>query len=232
SKLNALGSVLSAKGRNPERLGDFSLKAEFSESADSMSVTNLRLLREQTELASGSGEVHGLSGTQSVLTVNLNAGVTLDVATVRSHLGYLWGVPGNVLTVFDRIRTGSLLITNATLAAPLDKFEANPAGVLRDNIDISAILKEVSFALPDDLKLPPVDHLNTQLRFVHNTMSATQGSATVDQSVISDVAMRLDFAKRFDSLEYQLFFKGDASLGQLYPAISHAMESHKVEVGK
>ncbi|MGO9607371.1 MAG: AsmA-like C-terminal domain-containing protein [Candidatus Binataceae bacterium] len=231
-KLNVLDSTLSAKGLNPERLGDFSVKAEFSESADSMSVTNLKLIREQTVLASGSGDVHGLSVDKPVLTANLNAGVPLDVATLRSHLGYLKGVPGNVIAVVNQIKTGSLLISNASLAAPLDKFEADPVVVLRDNIDISAILKEVSFALPDDLKLPPVDHLNAQLRFARNTMSATQGSATVDQSAISDVAMRLDFAKRFDSIAYQLVFKGDASLGQLYPAITHAMETYKVAVGK
>jgi hypothetical protein len=119
-----------------------------------------------------------------------------------------------------------------SLATTPEKLQQSPATAIQDGIDITALLEDISFPLPEALKLPPVQNLNTQLRFAHNTMAATQGSATLGQSSFSDVSARVDFAKKFDALEYQLSLNFDASLRQLYPALVQAMDRFKIEAGK
>ncbi len=230
--LGAVGLQLSAKGSDAaENLGGYSLKLNFSESAEALKIDDLRLMHDQTVLASGNAALTGLEQ-KPVLNVRMSAGVPLDVEEVRSHIRYFRNVPDSVLSALSRIQSGKLLLTNVSLATTPEKLQAHPADAIRDGIDISAVLTDVGFSLPEDLKLPNVENLAAQLRFAHNTMSATQGSAVLDQSALTGVSARLDFARKFDALAYQLSFKCDASLGQLYPAFEAAMRRLNVAAAR
>jgi hypothetical protein len=231
--IGIVGLMLSAKDSDvTERLGDYSLQANFSEAPDAMKLKQLRVLRAQTMLASGDAALTGLSGSKQVVTVHLRAGVPLEVGTVRSHLRYFHNVPDSVRDALSRTPTGQVLFSNVTLATTPEKLMNHTDAAIRDGIDLSASLSNLSFSLPEDLKLPMVSQVRAQLRYAHNTMSATQGSAIIDQSSLSDVKARVDFAKKFDAIEYLLSFNCDANLGQLRPAIMNALERFKVEARK
>jgi hypothetical protein len=231
--LGVVGLVVGAKGSGaPESLGDFSLDASFSETAEAMKIERFSLLYEQRVLASGDAALTGLSNQKPVLTVHMRAGAPLEVATIRSHLRYFRNVPESVVTALGHIQSGRLLFNEVVLATTPEKLMSHPDAAIRDGIDISAALKDVSISLPDDFRLPMVRGVNAQIRYAHNTMSATRGSAALDDSLLSDVSARVDFARKFDAVAYELSLKGEASLAQLYPAISRAMKRLRVEAGR
>lgn len=230
ANVSAVGLTLSSNGPGAsEGLGDYAFNVKFSETADAMRVDHFDLSHQQAQLASGGAELSGLTGHKPVLRIQASAGVPVDIATVRSHLRFFRYVPQGVIDAVGQIRSGRVLLSNVSLATTPELFLNHPEVAVRESIDISAVLQGAGFALPADLKLPAVDNLNAQLRYAHNTMAATQGSATLDQSSLSDVSARFDFSKSFESLGYELSFNCDAALGQLYPAIMHALEVLKVE---
>ncbi len=230
ASLGLAGVLLKEAGSSAsEKLGDYILGVKYSETAQSVKLERLRVLHDLTALASGDAELSGLADQKPVLTVHMSASVPLKVETIRSQLRFFRGVPANVTDALKQVRSGRLLLSNVSLATTPEKLAEAPDAAIRDGIDISAVLEDVSFPLPQDLKLPAVQELSAQLRYAHNTMSATQGSATLDQSSFSEVSARLDFAKKFDALAYQLSFNFDASLAQLYPALMQALERLKVE---
>ncbi len=231
--VGVIGLLLSSRDSGvPENLGGYSLSVNFSETADAVKIDSLRLLHEQTVLAKGNASLTGLTGQKQVLAVEMSAGVPLDVATVKSHLRYFRNVPDSVVEALNQTQSGRLLLTSVALATTPQKLMDHPGAAVREGIDVSATLNDVSFNLPEDLKLPGVQKLSAQLRYAHNTMSATQGSAVLDQSSLSEVSARFDFAKKFDALAYQLSLKCDASLGQLFPALRRGMERLKVAAAK
>jgi hypothetical protein len=231
--LSLAGVLLKAEDSSAtEKLGDYSLQVKYSESAQSINLERLRVVQNQVALASGDAELSGLADQKPVLTVHLSASAPLKIETIRSQLRFFRAVPANVTDALKQVRSGRLMLSNVSLATTPEKLLEAPDAAIRDGIDISAVLEDVSFPLPQDLKLPAVQKLSAQLRYAHNTMSATRGSATLDQSSFSDVSARLDFAKKFDVLAYQLSFNLDASLAQLYPALMQALERLKVEARK
>jgi len=233
ASVGVVGLQLSAKDSSPpENLGDFTFEAKFSESPDTMQVEKFKLVHEQTVLANGDAALTGLAEQKPVVTAHVTSGVPLDVATIRSHLRFFRNVPGPVVDAVNRVQSGRLRFSSIALATTPEKLEHTPDAAIRDGIDITAILENLRFSLPQDLKLPDVQNLSAQLRYAHNTMSATQGSATLDQSSFSEVQSRFDFAKNFDALAYQLSFNFDASLAQLYPALMSAMARYKVDAAK
>ena len=233
ASIGVVGLQLSAKdSAPPENLGDFTFEANFSESSDGMQVEKFKLMHEQTVMATGDAALTGLASQKPLVTAHVTSGVPLDVATIRSHLRFLSKVPAPVIDAINQIRSGQLRFSSVTLATTPDKLEETPDLAIRDGIDVTAVLENLSFPLPDDFKLPPVQNLGAQLRYAHNTMSATQGSATLDQSSLSEVESRVDFAKNFDALSYQISFNFDASLAQLYPALMTAMDRFKIDAGK
>lgn len=233
ASLGLAGLLLKATDSSAaEQLGDYTLQVKYSESTQSIKVERLKLLQAQTALASGDAELSGLADQKPVLTVHVSASVPLKVETVRSQLRFFRGVPANLTDALQQVRSGRLLLSNLSLATTPEKLLEAPDAAIRDGIDISALLEDLSFPLPADLKLPAVQKLTAQLHYAHNTMSATQGSATLDQSSFSEVSARLDFAKKFDALAYQLSFNFDASLAQLYPALMQALERLKVDARK
>ncbi|HKF30331.1 MAG TPA: AsmA-like C-terminal domain-containing protein [Candidatus Binataceae bacterium] len=215
-----------------EQLGDYTLQVKYSESVQSIELGRVRLVHDQVALASGDAELSGIADQKPVLTVHLGASVPLKIETIRSQLRFFREVPANVTNALNQVRSGRLLLSSVSLATTPEKLLEAPDVAIRDGIDISAVLEDVSFPLPQDLKLPAVQKLSAQLRYAHNTMSATQGSAILDQSSFSEVSARLDFAKKFDALAYQLSFNFDANLAQLYPAVMEALERLKVEARK
>jgi hypothetical protein len=215
-----------------EKLGDYTLQVKYSESAESIKLVRLRVVHNQVALASGDAELSGLADPKPVLTVHLGVSAPLEIETLRAQLRFFRGVPANVTDALNRVRSGRLLLSSVSLATTPQKLLEAPDAAIRDGIDISAALEDLSFPLPEDLKLPAIQKLTAQLRYAHNTMSATKGSATLDQSSFSDVSARLDFAKKFDALAYQLSFNFDASLAQLYPALMQALERLRVQARK
>src|SRR5215469_11458721 len=232
ANLSVAGLVIKADDSSGEELGNYNFQAKYSESAESVKLERLKVLHDQATLATGHAELTGLEDHKPALTVQVNASVPLRVETIRSQLRFFREVPASVTNALRLVRSGRLLVSNASLATTPEELLEAPATAIRDGIDISAVLQDASFPLPGDLKLPPVQNLTAQLRYARNTMSATQGSATLDQSRFSAVSARLDFAKRFDALAYQLSFNVNASLAQLYPALMQELERLKVEARK
>ena len=233
ASIGIVGLQLSGKNSSPpETLGDFTFEANFSETPDAMQVEKFKLVHEQTLMATGDAALTGLASQKPLVTAHMTTGVPLDIATIRSHLRFLSKVPAPVTDAINQVRSGRLRFSSVTLTTTPDKLEDTPDLAIRDGIDVTAVLENVSFPLPEDLKLPAVQNLNAQLRYAHNTMSATQGSATLDRSSLSEVASRVDFAKNFEALSYQLSFNFDASLAQLYPALMSAMARYKVDAAK
>jgi AsmA-like C-terminal region len=231
--LALVGMLLKAEDSSAtEKLGDYTFQVKYSESAQSIKIVRLRVLHDQVALASGDAELSGLADQKPVLTVHLGSSVPLKIETIRSQLRFFRDVPADVTDALKQVRSGRLLVSTVSLATTPQKLLEAPDAAIRDGIDISAVLEDLSFPLPEDLKLPVVQKLTAQLRYAHNTMSATRGSATLDQSSFSEVSARLDFAKKFDALAYQLSFNLDANLAQLYPAVMQALERLKVEARK
>ena len=233
ASIGVVGLELSTRDSSPpENLGDFMFEAKFAESPDAMQLERFKLVHEQTVLATGDAALTGLAIDKPVVTAHVTSNVPLDVATIRSHLRFFRNVPKPVISAVDQIQSGRLRFSSVALATTPDKLTQTPDAAIRDGIDVTVVLENLAFPLPADLKLPAVQNLNAQLRYAHNTMSATQGSATLDQSTLSEVQARLDFAKNFAALAYDVSLNCDASLAQLYPALMSAMERFKVEWGK
>src|SRR5437879_10669853 len=101
-------------------------------------------------------------------------------------------LPEQVTKFKDYLKSGAVTIDTAAIQAPTTKLRAVSLESLLDDIAISAKVSEIDFEPPESTRLPPVDDLTVQLKYTRRVLTASQGSAKLGTSKVSDINGELD----------------------------------------
>ncbi|HUY26347.1 MAG TPA: AsmA-like C-terminal domain-containing protein [Candidatus Binataceae bacterium] len=211
-----------------DRLGGYSASFEFVASPGVSTLSRLVINHGGAEILSGDGQVQDPFGGNPQVTIHLS-GVSVDAAAVRAQLDRIREVPRSVSAALSQVSAARMSLGSAAFTTTVAKFRTNPLAAIREGLEFSAALSNAAFPLPGDWRLPPVSNLGVALHYQGGVMTATQGSATLGRSQLSDIAVRLELAGGLNRIPYRLAFKADADVAELFPAGMRAMQALKIE---
>ncbi|MGH7778260.1 MAG: AsmA-like C-terminal domain-containing protein [Candidatus Binataceae bacterium] len=215
----------------PDKLGAYSASINFAASAESSLLQKVAVNHGGKEILSGDVEVAGPFGKEPRITIHMG-GVSVDAAALRAQLRRFREVPRSLSAALDQVTAAQASLVTAEFTTTISKFRKSPLDAIREGLQFSATLSKAAFPSPPDLRLPPVSNLNVALRYAAGILTANQGSATLGRSKLSEIAVRLDLSSGLTRIPYQIAFKADADMAELYPAEMRAMEVLKVEARK
>jgi AsmA-like C-terminal region len=206
-----------------EELGDYSLRAVIDASPIRLSIPEMTLRHGGAEVIEGRSEIDDPYGGKPNLAVHLR-NFSVDAATLKSRLKAIRAVPGPVLDVLGRVKTGRLKFVTADFSGPIAHLLKEPLAALRKELRFSANLTDASFSVPQELQLPDVSGLSAAFRYSNNVLAAAQGSAGLGGSTLQNIAMRVDLTRAPDTIPYGFTLNADCDLPGLFPALMHAMD--------
>lgn len=215
----------------PDPLGAYSISMKFSASAESSILHRVVVNHAGKKLFSGDAEVTDPFGKDPKFRIHVG-GIAVDAVAVRAQLRRIREVPRSVSAALDQVSAANLSLDDAEFTSTVAKFRLNPLDSIREGLQFSAVFSRAAFPLPADLRLPPISDLVVALNYSGGILNASQGSATLGRSQLSDIAVRLDLAGGLSRIPYRLAFKADADVAELYAAEMRAMEALKFEARK
>ncbi|MGC1677454.1 MAG: AsmA-like C-terminal domain-containing protein [Candidatus Binataceae bacterium] len=231
-ELSVKGLTLSGKDLSgPDPLGGYSTSIKFSASAESSILHRVVVNHAGKTILSGDAEVTDPFGKDPKLRIHVG-GIAVDAVAVRSQLKRIREVPRSVSAALDQVSAANLSLAAAEFTTTVSRFRSSPLDAIREGLQFSAMLSRAAFPLPADLRLPPVSNLAVALNYSGGVLNASQGSATLGRSQLSDIVVRLDLAGGLGRIPYRLAFKADADVAELYAAEMRAMEALKFEARK
>lgn len=230
--LSFKGLTLTGKDlTGPDPLGGYSVSISFSASAESSILQRVAVNHAGKELLSGDAEVTDPFGKDPKVRIHVG-GIAVDAVAVRAQLKRIREVPRSVSAALDQLSAANLSLASADFTTSVAKFRSSPLDSIREGLQFSAVLSRAAFPLPADLRLPPVSNLVVALNYSGGVLNASQGSATLGRSQLSEIAVRLGLAGGLSRIPYRLAFKADADVAELYAAEMRAMEALKFEARK
>ncbi|MHB8384048.1 MAG: hypothetical protein ACYDC3_17100 [Candidatus Binataceae bacterium] len=215
----------------PDPLGAYSVSTDFIVSAGSSILHHVMVHHAGKEILAGGTEVTDPFGKDPRVTIRV-AGVAADAAAVRAQLKRIREVPRSVSLALDQVSAAKLSLAEAEFTTTVAKFRSRPIDSIREGLRFSALLSRGAFPLPPDLRLPPVSDLDVALNYSGGILNASQGSAKLGRSQLSEIAVRLDLSAGLIRIPYRIKFKCDADAAELYPAEMRAMQALKFEARK
>ena len=145
-------------------------------------------------------------------------GMTIDAAQSQKVLSSLRDLPGWIAAYAARLKSGEFRINQIALDSTFDELKlATPR--LAKQLKLDATLEGVSFVLPPDLQLPPVERLEATILIRQSALTVSQGSATMGNSHLASFDARVDFSRGLENASYKTKLSGDLDLGPLYPRL-------------
>ncbi|MFZ1887841.1 MAG: AsmA-like C-terminal domain-containing protein [Candidatus Binataceae bacterium] len=225
---------LTLSGRDltgPDPLGGYSVSLNFSASAESSILHRVVVNHAGKELFSGDAEVTDPFGKDPKVRIHVG-GIAVDAVAVRAQLRHIREVPRSLSAALDQVSAANLSLAAAEFTTTVAKFRSKPLDSIREGLQFSAVLSRAAFPLPSDLRLPPISNLAVALNYSGGVLNASEGSATLGRSQLSDIAVRLDLAGGLSRIPYRLAIKANADMADLYAAEMRAMEALKFEARK
>ena len=175
-------------------------------------------------LASASGAISEPFGGNPGITAHLSD-VAIDVAALKPRVEQIRDRPAYVTTILGYLSSGRLLLSDATATTTFTALQVDFIEALRRDLAFDASIRNGAFSLPEDWKIPTARELSTQLHYSKATLTATQGTASVGSSTLSDISARADFSHGFNRVPYDFSFRSDADTGELFRAAQTLADS-------
>lgn len=212
----------------PLDLGDYSLEARFTTSPDRVALTAATIRHGGEPIATAQGHISQPYAPNPQLGFNIG-GIRIDWSDILRRIGALKQLPREVEILTQHLRSGRIDVERASVEFPLDVLRTlTPAAILRQ-LSISATVNEVSFTPPAQTRLPQIAGVNFQLIYSKGMLSASQGSARMGNSRVSELVAQADLRDNLATVPYKLSFKADADMGELWPATVDLLEELKVQ---
>ncbi|MFZ0887793.1 MAG: AsmA-like C-terminal domain-containing protein, partial [Candidatus Binataceae bacterium] len=207
------------KGRAPIASGDYFFGGAFAASSSRLDLTDATLRRDKTLVIAG--EAHVERPYEPNPAVNLMVGgLETDVARLRTQLNALpFELPGWLTAAARHAQAGRLVLDELALDSTSDELTAFDRRLLPD-LTVDARASALTITPAPELKLPDVDGLSAQLHYAKGLLAASQVSARMGNSTLSDLTARVDFSNGLEDAPYRLKGDGDIDVGELYPAAS------------
>jgi len=219
---------------NPITLGDFSIATAFTTSAGQIEFANASVKSGGQTIAEGKASVDRPYQANPALNVSVGEMQFLWRDLVE-HLRKLRGLPSDVRSFVDNMRSGKLEIDTVSLRTSLDSLKSIDFATLAQKIVVSAHLGEIAFNPPTESQLPAVQGLGADLTYAGGKLNLTQGSARLGKSLISDVHASFDAGKNFDTIRYDGAAAAQLDAAELQPALLNAIakagipDGHRLE---
>jgi hypothetical protein len=212
---------------SPLVLGDSTLDARFSTSADRVTISNARLMHEGQSVAACEVSIEKPFKPNSNVAVGLG-GVTFDWKDMLGRIRSLKKVPAQLEAAMRQMKSGQIQLEKISLDSSLAGLENLTLASILKQLSVTAALTNLSFAAPPETQLPDVSGAGVQILFAKQILSAIQGSAKIGKSELHDISARIDLSKRLDEVPYQLSVKAELDLAELRPALVKLLDSFNV----
>ena len=194
--------------------GDLNFDATLNYSPDRLALQKIELWRGRQIILAGDGSIEKPYNPNPTLALSLG-GVTLNASQLQEAISSLRQPPGWLPKYAAQLRSGEIRVNQVALDSTLDDLKsASPLLAKRLNVD--ATLEGVSFSLPSDLQLPPVERLEATLLMRQNVLTIGQASAVMGNSHLTRLDARIDFSRSLVNPSYTTDIDGDIDLGSLY----------------
>jgi len=193
---------------------DLTFDTVLDSSPERLALRKIELWQGRQIVLAGDGYLAQPYSPNPTLALRLG-GITLNASQLRKALSSLREPPRWMATYAARLRSGELRVNQVALDSTLDELKAaSPRLAKRLNLD--ATLEALSFALPPDLQLPPVEKLDATMLMRQSVLTISQGSAILGNSHLTGFDARVDFSRGLENPSYSTKLSGDLDLGSLY----------------
>lgn len=220
-------TLVSDRLAKPLDLGAYSLHTTFEIEESKYAFTRIVLRHVNAPVLSGNTELLVPPSKRMELGIHLGE-IRLDTAAIKKSLLAVRHLPADVADVLNRLRPGRVTVSGATLSASLDQIRTAPFETIRKALVVSGTIENVGFALPVEMKLPPIENLSAQLSYTKGLLTIAQGTAKFGNSAVHDLVASADVAKGVEGAAYKTSLNIDADLDELYPAIARALDLYKL----
>ncbi|MGH7863448.1 MAG: AsmA-like C-terminal domain-containing protein [Candidatus Binataceae bacterium] len=207
-------------------LGDFTLKASFNASARKYQLADLTLADSAHQVFGGQFTIDEPYSANPNVAITVS-GLEIDLAKAKQRIVAARDVPRDVKDALGALESGTITIENAALKGTLKEMRAAEPDLVRRALVLNATLRDVAMQPPAQTKLPRVERLSAHIAFANGALALTQGGARVGDSTLEALRVKASFAAADDGIIYDVTARGDALLGDLYPAIEHELATRK-----
>jgi len=193
---------------------DLTLDTVMNLSPERLTLQKIELWQGRQILLAGDGSFAQPYTPNPTLALHLG-GVSLDASQIQNALAALRDVPRWVLPYAARLKSGQIRVNQIAFDATLNDLKSGSPRLAR-HLGLDATLQAVSFDLPPELKLPPVQNLQATVLMRQSVLTINQGSGVLGNSHLTGFDARVDLSRGFDNLSYRTKLSGDLDLGPLY----------------
>lgn len=211
----------------PIELGGYSLHSGLNMTDGSYALPQIVLRRVNTPLLSGDTVLTGPNGGNPELGIHLHP-FHFDAAAIKQKLLSVRNLPADVEDMIKRIKPGKVTVGGATLSAALQQISTAPIDTIRKNLVITGTIQDAGFAIPHEMKLPPVEDLSAQLRYEKGMLTVSQGSAKSGKSAVHDLTASANLSGGINGADYRTSASIEADLEELHPAIARFFDLYQV----
>jgi len=204
-------------------LGDYSFHAGLALSAQRFELKDIALGQVQgPPMLTGQCRLEGPYGPDPQISVALD-GLQADVAPLKRFIkSGVVALPAWTLALADRVSAGRILIASLTLDSSLAELLKSPGPCLRTRGSIDATVDRAAISIAPETRLLPLHDIAAKVSYRRGVLTIGQGQMRAGNSRLSDFSIDADLAKDVLNAPYNLNARGDADLGELYPAIAQA----------
>ena len=193
---------------------DLTFDAVMDSTPERIDLQKVELWQGRRILLAGEGELTQPYGPTPNLALRLG-GFTLTAAELQKILASIRNPPSAIVAQAANLTSGELRINQVSINTPLAGLQWDPVRVAK-RVNLDSTLQGVSFTLPANLKLPPVDQLAATLLIRQSVMTINQGSGTMGNSRLISLDARADLSHGLANISYRTTLSGEIDLGQLY----------------
>ena len=201
----------------PLELGDYAMEARFTTSSDQVTISSATLIHDGSPVVAAQASIQKPYEPNPEIAFGI-AQLKLAWKDVLASVRRLKRIPPELETAVRQMKSGELVIARASVNSPLSALENLSLESILEKLSISATLREVSFAVPPEMKLPDVTAASVQILLAQRTLSLIQGSAKIGNSELHDLKAKIDLTRRLQEVPYQLSLEADLDLAELRPA--------------
>lgn len=211
------------------QLNDYRLATSFAASPMQLTLPKLQISQGQQQQLLGSVILTQPFDPQRTLSFSL-MGPSIPLTGLATFVRSLKGISPELTKTAASINAGTLILSQVSMDAkqPLSQWNLN---MIRDQIRIDAMVRNVGYQFGGDTKLLALRALNGRITYAGGGLRLTQGSLRLGTSRIDDIFVESNWQRAPAKVSYATRLKAVLDLDEVYPAIAKRLETANPQFG-